>query len=110
MVGFVKINTPATGGSAGGPAVLTEAVRRISGMAVRTVIFDWGGTLTPWHSIDIGELWLPGCARHYPADEAAAMAAAVHAAEAELWQHGTSSHQSATLEHVFERAGVTASD
>ena len=41
-------------------------------MAVRAVIFDWGGTLTPWHSIDLGELWLAVCARHYPAEEAAA--------------------------------------
>jgi putative hydrolase of the HAD superfamily len=45
-------------------------------MAVRAVIFDWGGTLTPWHSIDLGELWLAVCARHYPAEEAAANAAA----------------------------------
>ena len=78
-------------------------------MAVRAVIFDWGGTLTPWHSIDLGELWLGVCARHYPADEAAAMAAAVRAAELELWQRGEWSHQSSTLEHIFERAGVTAS-
>ena len=76
-------------------------------MAVRAVIFDWGGTLTPWHSIDLGELWLAVCARHYPAEEAAANAAAVRAAETELWQEGTRSHQSATLAHVFERAGVT---
>ena len=79
-------------------------------MAVRTIIFDWGGTLTPWHGIDVAELWLAVCARHYPPDEARAMAAAVHAAEGELWRHGTSSHQSATLEHVFARAGVTPSD
>src|SRR6266702_7240081 len=79
-------------------------------MAVRAVIFDWGGTLTPWHSIDVGELWLAVCERHYPADEAAAMAAAVRAAEVELWQLGERSHQSATLDHIFERAGVTASD
>ena len=78
-------------------------------MAVRAVIFDWGGTLTPWHSIDVGELWLAVCERHYPADEAAAMAAAVRAAEVELWQLGERSHQSATLDHIFERAGVAAS-
>ena len=78
-------------------------------MAVRAVIFDWGGTLTPWHSIDVGELWLAVCARHYPADEATAMAAAVRAAETELWRRGERSHQSSTLEHIFERAGVTAS-
>jgi putative hydrolase of the HAD superfamily len=28
----------------------------------------------------------------------------------DLWRHGTSSHQSATLERVFERAGLAASD
>ena len=78
-------------------------------MAVRAVIFDWGGTLTPWHSIDLGELWLAVCARHYPADEAAAMAAAVRAAEVQLWLAGERSHQSSTLDHIFERAGVTAS-
>jgi len=78
-------------------------------MAVRAVIFDWGGTLTPWHSIDLGELWLAVCALHYPADEAAAIAAAVRAAELELWQRGERSHQSSTLEHIFARAGVTAS-
>jgi len=78
-------------------------------MTVRAVIFDWGGTLTPWHSIDLGELWLTVCARHYPADDAAAMAAAVRAAEMELWRHSERSHQSATLEHIFERAGVSTS-
>ena len=45
-------------------------------MTIRAVIFDWGGTLTPWHSIDLSELWLDVCARHYPAEEAAAIAAA----------------------------------
>jgi putative hydrolase of the HAD superfamily len=78
-------------------------------MTVRAVIFDWGGTLTPWHSIDLGDLWLSVCARHYPAEEAAAIATAVRAAEVELWQEGTQSHQSATLERVFEKAGVAAS-
>jgi putative hydrolase of the HAD superfamily len=80
------------------------------GMAVRAVIFDWGGTLTPWHSIDLGELWLAVCARYYPAEEAAANAAAVRAAEAELWREGELSHQSATLQRIFERAGVSVSD
>jgi putative hydrolase of the HAD superfamily len=78
-------------------------------VAVRAVIFDWGGTLTPWHSIDLRELWLEVCARHYPAGEATAMAAAVRAAETELWQLGEWSQQSWTLDDIFERAGVTAS-
>ena len=78
-------------------------------MAVRAVIFDWGGTLTPWHSVDHEELWLSVCARHYPAAQAAATAAATRAAETELWRLAQNAQQSATLDAVFERAGVTAS-
>jgi putative hydrolase of the HAD superfamily len=78
-------------------------------MAVRAVIFDWGGTLTPWHTVDHDELWLTVCARHYPAADAAAMAAAARAAEMELWRLAESELQSSTLDAVFARAGVTAS-
>ena len=78
-------------------------------MAVRAVIFDWGGTLTPWHSVDQEELWLAVCARHYPAAEAAAAAAAARAAEMDLWRLAESAQQSSTLDAVFTRAGVTAS-
>ena len=78
-------------------------------MAVRAVIFDWGGTLTPWHAIDHEELWLSVCERHYPAAEAAAVAEAARMAEAELWRQSGSTRRSATLDAVFARAGVTAS-
>ena len=37
------------------------------------------------------------------------MAAAARAAETELWRRGERSHQSSTLDHIFERAGVSAS-
>jgi hypothetical protein len=26
-------------------------------MTVDAVIFDWGGTLTPWHTVDFAECW-----------------------------------------------------
>ncbi len=78
-------------------------------MAVRAVIFDWGGTLTPWHGIDHDELWLAVFSQHYPAREAAAVAAAVRAAEVELWRSSEESHRSSTLDAVFSRAGVTPS-
>ena len=78
-------------------------------MAVRAVIFDWGGTLTPWHVIDHEDLWLGVCTRHYPAADAPAMAAAARAAERELWLLGESAQQSATLDSVFARARVTVS-
>jgi len=76
-------------------------------MAVRAVIFDWGGTLTPWHTIDHEALWLDICARHYPADQAAPIAEAIREAEFALWRQSESAQQSATLDHVFARAGVT---
>jgi putative hydrolase of the HAD superfamily len=78
-------------------------------MTVRAVIFDWGGTLTPWHAIDHEELWLSVCRRHYPAADAAAMAAAARSAEMELSRLAESTRQSATLDTVLARAGVTAS-
>jgi putative hydrolase of the HAD superfamily len=78
-------------------------------MTVRAVIFDWGGTLTPWHTIDHQELWLSVCTRHYPAADAAAVAAAARTAEMELWGLANSAQQSATLDAVFARAGIAAS-
>ena len=77
-------------------------------MAVDAVIFDWGGTLTPWHTIDVAELWTAVCGRHFPATDAAAAAAALHAAETELWLAATRAHRSATMDGLFELAGVTA--
>jgi putative hydrolase of the HAD superfamily len=78
-------------------------------MVVRAVIFDWGGTLTPWHAIDHEELWLSVCERHYPAADAAALAAAARAAETDLWRLAETRQQSAMLDTVFARAGVTVS-
>jgi putative hydrolase of the HAD superfamily len=79
-------------------------------MAVRAVIFDWGGTLTPWHTIDHDALWLDVCTRHFPAERAASIAAAIKKAEFGLWRESEAAQRSATLDHVFEQAGVTADD
>jgi putative hydrolase of the HAD superfamily len=79
-------------------------------MAVRAVIFDWGGTLTPWHTIDHDALWLDVCSRHFPADQAALIAGAIKKAEFALWRQSETAHQSATLDHVFAQAGVTPGD
>lgn len=76
-------------------------------MAVRAVIFDWGGTLTPWHTIDHEALWLDICTRHFPAHQAASMAEAIRNAEFALWRQSETAQQSATLDAVFARAGVT---
>jgi len=28
-----------------------------AGRPIQAVIFDWGGTLTPWHQVDVPEQW-----------------------------------------------------
>ena len=76
-------------------------------MAVTAVIFDWGGTLTPWHTIDHQALWLDVCTPHLPDGSAAETVAAILAAESAFWEQCETEHRSATLEHVFARAGVT---
>jgi putative hydrolase of the HAD superfamily len=73
---------------------------------VRAVIFDWGGTLTPWHSVDHAALWQDVCALHFAAELAERNATAIRAAERELWLAAERDHRSATLDHVFQRAGV----
>jgi putative hydrolase of the HAD superfamily len=74
--------------------------------AVEAVIFDWGGTLTPWHDVDFAE-------------ESRALAAAVvgesldtapeillEAANA-VWARSRDEHVSATLADIFSHAGLT---
>jgi putative hydrolase of the HAD superfamily len=79
-------------------------------MAVEAVIFDWGGTLTPWHTIDAAELWSWICEPHFAPTEAAEYAAALLAAEDELWRLCRTEQRSATMSAVFELAGVTATE
>ena len=62
-------------------------------MAVQAVIFDWGGTLTPWHTIDHDALWLEVCTPHFSADLAATHAKAIRAAEFELWRQAETAQQ-----------------
>jgi putative hydrolase of the HAD superfamily len=79
-------------------------------VTMQAVIFDWGGTLTPWHSIDLSDLWQAVCTRHFAAERAAEVAAAMHAAERELWQLAEREHRSSTMTHIFDRAGVVPDD
>jgi putative hydrolase of the HAD superfamily len=66
---------------------------------IRAVIFDWGGTLTPWHSVQPREAWL-AAARD---DD---IAARLHAAEEAAWLRARDEHRSATMAEVFAAAGV----
>jgi putative hydrolase of the HAD superfamily len=75
-------------------------------MTVQAVIFDWGGTLTPWHTVDHDALWRAVCALHFDEQIAQRNAAAIRDVEWELWRAAERDHRSATIDHVFERAGV----
>ena len=70
-------------------------------MTVEAVLFDWGGTLTPWHTIELADAW-----RACGLGDAAA--ARLLAAEDAVWDRGRETRRSGTLAEVFAAAGVTA--
>jgi putative hydrolase of the HAD superfamily len=72
-------------------------------MTVEAVIFDWGGTLTPWHTIDSRESWLAATGNP---DAAARLSAAENA----VWVRARDENRSATLAGVLEAAGIDADD
>jgi putative hydrolase of the HAD superfamily len=76
--------------------------------AIDAVVFDWGGTLTPWHALNLREQWLRYAEVYEPADAAAAGALAdrVLAAEDEAWRAGRDHQRSATLDQIFRGVGV----
>jgi putative hydrolase of the HAD superfamily len=88
---------------------LTLQPHRIWFVSIRAVIFDWGGTLTPWHSVDHQALWRAVCAPHFPG-QAEEVATAILAAENAYWELTDTSHSSATLDDVFARAGITPTE
>jgi putative hydrolase of the HAD superfamily len=79
-------------------------------VTVEAVIFDWGGTLTPWHTVDHVALWREVCGLHFAGEHAERHAAAIHAAERELWLAAERDSRSATMSQVFELAGVTVTE
>jgi putative hydrolase of the HAD superfamily len=76
-------------------------------MAVKAVLLDWGGTITPWHDLDHAALWQETCAAHFPPDQVSSVAAAIRAAEQAGWHQCETEHRSTTLDSVFSLAGVT---
>ena len=75
-----------------------------TGAPIEAVIFDWGGTLTPWHTVDFVE-------------EARALAAAALDAHDEahldlmranhaVWTRSRDHHTSATVADIFAEAGL----
>lgn len=74
-------------------------------MSLDAVIFDWGGTLTPWHAIDLREQWLR-YAEVYDPDHADELSARILSAEEEAWRAGRDHQRSATLVEMLRGVGI----
>jgi putative hydrolase of the HAD superfamily len=72
---------------------------------IEAVIFDWGGTLTPWHAIDFDEESRALARAAHDADEStpAMISRAVQA----VWGRSRDDHTSATVGDIFVEAGLT---
>ncbi|WP_088317328.1 HAD family hydrolase [Kineosporia sp. R_H_3] len=70
--------------------------------AVRAVIFDWGGTLTPWHTVDIASQWR-SFAEHFGD---AGLADRILAAEKRAWLRQRDEGGSARMAEILAEAGV----
>ncbi|PRY63367.1 putative hydrolase of the HAD superfamily [Knoellia remsis] len=90
--------------------------------SVAAVIFDWGGTLTPWHDVDLPEQWrvfareVHGIPVDSPEvsevdlERAHELAETILAAESDAWKRGREDHSSASIEQILDAAGVDAED
>jgi putative hydrolase of the HAD superfamily len=74
-------------------------------VAIEAVVFDWGGTLTPWHTVDVLDIWRTYASAYDP-DEVHALAHRLHEAEEAAWAAGRDEQTAATLEGVLRAAGV----
>lgn len=54
-------------------------------MAIRAVIFDWGGTLTPWHDVDLMAQWY-AYSEVYDPENAASLARRLKDGEEQRWR------------------------
>jgi putative hydrolase of the HAD superfamily len=78
-------------------------------MPIDAVIFDWGGTLTPWHTIDFDEEWR-SVARVAAPDDVDATTARLLEAAATIWSRARNDHGSGSFEEICRLAGLVASD
>ena len=72
---------------------------------VEAVVFDWGGTLTPFHSIDLLDLWRVAARRLAP-DRVEEVASALAAAESAWWTRAVTENRSGTTAEVVAAAAA----
>lgn len=75
-------------------------------MAVEAVIFDWGGTLTPWRTVDFAEEAAALAEACVAVEDREAAAAALRAANERVWGQSRDEHTSATIADIFATAGL----
>ena len=78
-------------------------------MAIEAVLFDWGGTLTPWQLPD-DKLWWRVAAQLVAADEVERVAAAMFAAEKAIWLRARDEHRSGAMAEIFAAGGLADHD
>ncbi|QWC85382.1 HAD family hydrolase [Nocardioidaceae bacterium] len=79
----------------------------MSGGRVEAVIFDWGGTLTPWHDVDLSAAARALLEAVVARDMGQGTAAAVlEEADRRIWARAREEHRSATIDDVFAEAGL----
>ena len=77
-------------------------------MTIKAVVFDWGGTLTPWHDVDLLEIWR-GYSSVYDPARADELAEKLHVGEQKRWskQFDTNGEiGTGALEELFHEVGV----
>lgn len=75
-------------------------------MGIKAVIFDWGGTLTPWAKIDYRAEWRSVAEVVAPAAVEPTTSALLDAAD-QVWVRSRDEHRSATFEEIVTVAGHT---
>jgi putative hydrolase of the HAD superfamily len=75
---------------------------------IEAVIFDWGGTLTPWMTVDAHDAWRAYAGALHPddAEHAAKAARRLHEADLARWVGVRDEHRAFTVAHVIEDAAA----
>lgn len=77
-------------------------------MPIRGVVFDWGGTLTPWHDVDLYAQWY-AYSEVYDPENAAALAHRLKEREDRRWQQQRESNgavSTGALDQLFLDEGI----
>jgi putative hydrolase of the HAD superfamily len=79
-------------------------LHRLDHPRIEAAIFDWGGTLTPWHAIDFEEEARVLAAAAAGADDTTA--GLLREAADAIWARSRDHHTSATVADIFAEAGL----